>query len=54
MKIKVFDQALTERLDDTNFIIDYFDGFVMKDEGSDMPQWDTWDLSYGDEKTTPT
>ena len=54
VQIKVFYQELTKRLDDANFIIDEFDGFVIKDEGSDMPQWDTWDPEYGDEKTTPT
>ena len=37
--IKAFDPALTERLDGTNFIIDDFDGFGMKYEGSDVPQW---------------
>ena len=52
--MKAFDQALNERLDNTNFIIDDFDGFGIKDEGSDMPQWDIWDPAYGDEKTTPT
>ena len=41
VQTKAFDQDLTERLDDTNFIIDDFNGFVMKDEGSDFPQWDT-------------
>ena len=53
-QIQAFDQALTERLDDTNFIIDDFGGFGMKDEGSDMPQWDTGYPAYGDENTTPT
>ena len=43
VQIKAFDQTLTERLEDTNFIIDYYDGFGMKDEGSGMPQRDTWD-----------
>ena len=37
LQIKAFDKALTERLDDANFIIDDFNGFVIKDEGSDMP-----------------
>ena len=54
VQIKVLDQALIERLDNTNFIIYDFGGFGIKDEGSDMPQWDTWDPPYGDEKTTPT
>ena len=52
--IKAFDPALTERLDGTNFIIDDFDGFGMKYEGSDVPQWETWDTAYGDDKITPT
>ena len=38
LQIKAFDRALTERLDNTNFIINDFDGFGIKDEGSDMPQ----------------
>ena len=37
LHIKAFDKALTERLDDTKFIIDDFGGFGIKDEGSDMP-----------------
>ena len=43
VQIKVFDQALTERLDNTNFIIDDFDEFGIKYEGIDIPQCDTWD-----------
>ena len=27
--------------------------FLIKYERSDIPQWDTWDPEYGDEKTTP-
>ena len=54
VQIKAFDQALSERLDNTNNIIDYFDCFVIKDEGSDMPQWDTWDPAYGEKKPNPT
>ena len=30
VQIKAFDRALTERLYDTNFIIDDFDGFGIK------------------------
>ena len=37
LQIKSFDKALTERLDDANFIINDFNGFGIKDEGSDMP-----------------
>ena len=37
LKIKSFDKALTERLDDTKFIIGDFNSFGIKDEGSDMP-----------------
>ena len=54
VQIKYFDQALTELLDDTNFTIYDFDSFGMKDEGSDMMQWETCDTEYGDKKTTPT
>ena len=54
VQIKVFDKILTERLEDTNVIIDYFDIFVVEDEGIDMPQWYTWDPVYGDKKTNPT
>ena len=50
----MFDKKLTEPLDDTNLIIDDFNSFGVEDKVSDMPQWDTWDLEYGDEKTTPT
>ena len=54
VQIKVFDKILTEHLEDTNFIIDDFDRFVVEDEGIGMPQWDTWDPVYGDKKTNPT
>ena len=54
VQIKPFYRALTERLNNTNFIINDFDGFVIKDEGIDMPQWDTWDPSYGEDNITPT
>ena len=54
VQIKVFDQALPESLDDTNFIIDDLDGFGVEDEGSDMLQWETWDPENRDENTTPT
>ena len=50
----MFDKKSTEPLDDTNLIIDDFNSFGVEDKVSDMPQWDTWDLEYGDEKTTPT
>ena len=54
VQIKVFYQELTKRLDDANFTIDEFDGFVIKDEGSDMPQCYTWNPAYKDDKNTPT
>ena len=54
LQIKDFDRALSERLDDTNFIINDFYGFGVEDEGSGMPQWDTWNPAYEDEKTTPS
>ena len=54
VQIKAFDKELTEQLDDSKFIFDDFDGFGMKDEGSDMPQWDTWDPAYRDKKTIRT
>ena len=54
VQIKSFNQALTERLDNIKFIIDGFNGFGVDYEGSDMPQWDTWNLAYGYKKTTPT
>ena len=54
VQIKAFDQALIERLDNINFIINDFDGFGVEYEGSDMPQWDTWDLAYDEKKTTST
>ena len=54
VQIKSLDQALLEHLDNTNFIINDFNGFGVDYEGSDMPQWDTWDLAYGEEKNTPT
>ena len=54
VQIKKFDQALTELLDDTNFIIDDFDDFGIKNEGCGIPQWDTWGPSYGDENITQT
>ena len=38
VQIKAFDQALTERLYDTNFIIDDFNRFGVEDEGSNIPQ----------------
>ena len=41
-------------MDDTNFITDDFDGFGVEDDGSDLPQWDTWDPAFGNKKTTPT
>ena len=37
VQIKAFDKEITEQLDDTKFIFDDFNGFGMKDEGSDMP-----------------
>ena len=43
VQIKAFDQTLTERLDNTNIIINYLDGFGITDEGKDMPLWDTWE-----------
>ena len=54
VQIKAFDWALTEWLYNTNFIIGGFNGVGMKYEGSDMPQWDTWDPAYGDNKITST
>ena len=54
VQIKSFDRALIESLDNINFIIDDFNGFGVYYEGSDMLQWDTWGLAYGDEKITPT
>ena len=36
VQIKDFDQAITERLGDTNFIIDDFSGFGVEDESTDM------------------
>ena len=54
VQIKAFDQALTEHLEDINFIIDDFNGFGIKDEGIDMTQWNTWEQAYGNKKTTPT
>ena len=42
VQINVFDQELMECLNDTNFIISYFNVFIIKDEGGNMPQWDTW------------
>ena len=54
VQIKAFDQALTECLDNTNFIINDLGGVGIKDEISDMPQWDTWDPSYKADNTTPT
>ena len=39
--IKAFDRALMECLDNTNCIIDDFNGLGAKYEGSDIPQWDT-------------
>ena len=38
VQIKDFDRALSERLDDTNFIINDFYGFGVEDEGGGMPQ----------------
>ena len=35
-------------------MIDEFDGFVVEDEGSNLPRWDTRDTAYRDKKTTPT
>ena len=46
-QITAFYQALTEFLDCTNFIINYFDGFVVEGKVIDVPQWDTWDPAYG-------
>ena len=54
VKIKSFDQSLTESLDNTNVIIDSFYGFGVEDEGSDIPQWDTWDTAYRDDQNTQT
>ena len=54
VQIRAFDQALTERLDDTKFIINDFNGFGVEYEGSDMLQRYTRDPAYGDEKTTTT
>lgn len=48
-----FNEALTTRLDDTNFKIK-LDEVVFDDYRDDLPQWDAWDPAYGDEKTTPT
>ena len=39
---KAFNQTLMERLDDTNFIFNVFDGFGVRYEISGIPQWDTW------------
>ena len=47
VQINVFDQALTEHLDDANFIINDLDGFGVEYEGSDMSQWDTWYPEHG-------
>ena len=41
-------------MDNTNFIIDDFDGFGIKYAGSDISQWEKRDPSYRDENTTPT
>ena len=41
-------------MDNTNFIINDFDGFGIEDEGSDVLKWDTWDTVYRDEKNTQT
>ena len=54
VEIKSFDQALTECLDNIKFIINDFNGFVVDYQGSDMPQWDTQDLSYMDKKNGET
>ena len=43
VQIEASDQILAECLDNTNLIIDDLNGFVVKDEGSDMRQWGTWD-----------
>ena len=53
VQIKAFDKKLTERLENKNFIINNFDDFGIKYEGSDIPQWEKWDPAYGYEKTTP-
>ena len=41
-------------MDNTNFIIDDFNGFGVDYEVSDILQWDTWDIAYEDVNTTPT
>ena len=53
-QITLFYQALPERLENTNFIIDDLHGFGVEHEGSDMTQWDTCDKAYGDNNTNPT
>ena len=47
-QITAFDQALTEQLENTNFIIDDFYDFVVENKGSNLPQWDTCNPSYRD------